>query len=115
MADSPSKKKVYIAGPYAKGDVGSNVAHAIEVGDIIAYHSMVPFIPHLTHFWEKQSPHPYSFWIDYDNQWLPICDALYRIKGESTGSDEEEALARGLGIPVFYSLTDLVWWSKKDG
>lgn len=107
------KKRVYIAAAYTKGDVEKNVAHAIEVGDIIAYHGMAPFIPHLNHFWHKQIPHDYDFWITQDNEWLPLCDALFRIRGESKGSDAEEALARDLGIPVFYSLTDLVWWSKR--
>lgn len=40
------KKRIYVAGPYTKGDVEANVARAIEAGDVVAYHGMTPFIPH---------------------------------------------------------------------
>ena len=114
MAEEPTRKKrVYVAGPYSKGSKEENAKHAIEVGDIISYHGMTPFIPHLSHFWDLQCPHPYQFWLDYDYEWLPLCDAVYRIQGRSSGSDAEVELAGKLGIPVFHSLTDLVWWSKR--
>lgn len=107
------KKKVYMAGPYTKGDVGINVRNAIQWGDQIATEGMVPFIPHLSHFWHLVEPRTYSFWVDYDNEWLPLCDALYRIDGESAGSDAEVELAKKLGIPVFYDFEELIDWSKK--
>ena len=101
-------KRIYVAGPYTKGDPVINTRTAILIGDKIAELGMVPFIPHLSHFWHLVAPHPYEFWVDYDNEWLPLCDALYRIAGESRGSDAEEELARKLGIPVFYDLESLV-------
>lgn len=114
MADSPSKKKkVYVAGPYTRGDVGLNVRHAIQWGDQIATEGMTPFIPHLSHFWHLIEPHHYAFWVDYDNEWLPLCDAVYRIEGESVGSDAEVELANKLGIPVFTDMDELIEWSKR--
>lgn len=108
-----AKKKVYVAGPYSKGDVEQNVKRAIEIGNGIAYLGMVPFIPHLTHYWDMRWPHSYQFWLNYDNEWLTVCDALYRFSGESSGADAEEGLARSLGIPIFYNMTDLEDWSKR--
>jgi len=93
--------KVYIAGPYSKGDVAQNVRRAIEVADILVTHGYTPYIPHLTHFWHMVCPRPYDFWLDYDNEWLKLCDAIYRIPGESSGADKEVKLATQLGIPVF--------------
>ena len=42
------KLKVYIAGPYTKGDVVANVREAMNVAEICFNAELVPFIPHLT-------------------------------------------------------------------
>ena len=100
--------KVYVAGPYTKGDVALNVREAILVGDVLATHGFAPFVPHLTHFWHIVAPRTYQFWVDLDLQFLPACDALLRIAGDSPGSDHEEAVARELEIPVFYDIESLI-------
>ena len=100
--------KIYVAGPYTKGDVVLNTRKAIEVGEKIAELGHVPFIPHLTLFWHMLYPHTdIDFWYTYDNEWLKSCDALFRIPGESTGADAEVKLARKLGLPVFYMLSEI--------
>lgn len=93
--------RVYVAGPYTKGDVAVNVRNAIMAANRLADCGFAPFVPHLLHFWHMVCPRPYEFWCDLDNQFLPFCDALFRLPGESSGSDKEEELARSLGIPVF--------------
>lgn len=100
--------KVYIAGPYTKGDVAMNVRAAIEAGDRVLKAGHVPFIPHLTHFWHMICPGPYGQWIKLDLEWLPCCGALLRLPGESSGADGEVAEAKRLGIPVFYSVEELL-------
>jgi hypothetical protein len=100
--------RVYVAGPYTKPCPQANTDIAIDVADEFASLGMVPFIPHLTHFWELRHSRPYDFWLDYDNQWLPFCDAMFRIPGESSGADKEEVLANSLGIPVFRDKGKLV-------
>lgn len=35
------------------------------------------------------------------------CDAVFRIEGESRGADEDVRLARELGKPVYWSLSDI--------
>jgi Domain of unknown function (DUF4406) len=98
------RQKVYVAGPYTKGDVEENVRNAIKAGNELADKGFAPFVPHLTHFWEALFPRPYDFWIDLDNQFLPDCDAVLRIPGDSSGADNEVRLAHSLGIPVFFSI-----------
>ena len=100
--------KVYVASPYTKGDVVQNIKAAIDAGEELSKAGFVPFIPHLTAFWHLQHPHSYDFWIDYDNQWLPCCDALLRLPGESEGADGEVELAHKLFMPVFYSIGSLL-------
>lgn len=95
------KPKIYVAGPYTKGDVILNVRHAVEVGDYIVSLGGVPYVPHITMLWHTISPHDIDFWYDYDLEWLKSCSALYRIEGESTGADREVDHARSLSIPVF--------------
>ena len=102
------KKKVYIAGPYSKGDVEYNVGTALAVAERLMVEGHVPFVPHLTHFWHLAHPHSYQFWLNYDNEWLPLCDVLLRLKGESSSADEEVRLAISLNIPVFYDIVSLL-------
>lgn len=83
--------KVYIAGPYTSGDVAVNVRRAIEAATVIAEAGHTPFVPHLSHFWHLVSPHSYEFWLEQDMAWLPVCEALVRLEGESNGADGEVA------------------------
>lgn len=98
---------MYVAGPYSKGDVAVNVREAVRVGNELWNAGFAPFVPHLTHFWHMLFPHPYEEWLDLDNQFIPVCDALFRMPGESSGADKEVALARFCNIPVFYTQEDL--------
>ena len=93
--------RVYIAGPYTKGDVVVNVRNAVLAADRIFDAGHLPYVPHLTHLWHTVSPHPWEDWMRLDMEWIRACDALVRMPGESTGADLEVEQARNLGIPVF--------------
>jgi hypothetical protein len=95
--------KVYIAGPYTKGDVVLNVRNAIMAAEAVLKAGHTPYIPHLSYFWHLVCPHPPEFWYSYDNEWLDYCDCVLRLPGESVGADAEVALAKKLCIPVYYS------------
>lgn len=101
-------KRIYIAGPYTKGDVAVNVRNAYEVANRLADLGFAPFVPHATHFWHMLFPRPYEFWLKLDNQFLPYCEALLRIPGTSAGADAEVLLAQDLSIPVFHEIEALV-------
>lgn len=101
------RARIYVAGPYTKGDVAANTSNAIRAGNQLADLGYAPFVPHLTHFWHIQHQRPYQFWCDLDNEFLPFCDGLVRLPGESSGSDAEVALANRLAIPVFHSIEEL--------
>ena len=95
------KAKIYIAGPYTKGDVAINVRTAFETANKLADLGFAPFVPHSTHFWHMMFPRPYEFWLDLDNEFLPCCQAVLRLPGESSGADKEVSLAQTKNIPVF--------------
>ena len=102
------KAKVYIAGPYTSGDVAVNVRNAFKVANELADNGFAPFVPHFTHFWHLIFPRPYDFWLDLDRQFLPCCDALFRLPGKSIGADGEVDLAKKLKIPVFTAMEELL-------
>lgn len=102
------KQKIYVAGPYSKGDKETNVRNAFTAANQLADLGFAPFVPHAYHYWNKLYPRPNDFWVDLHNQFLPGCDAILRIPGYSIGSDDEEKLAESLNIPVFYDIGALV-------
>jgi len=122
-SESPSyaKKhlKIYVAGTISpkQFETGNdaawvmykNVMRAIEAGIEVIKKGHVPFVPHLDYWLFLNAPHiiPLSFWYQYDYFWLPACDALLRLPGESTGADAEEAWAKEHGLRVYYSLDDI--------
>lgn len=101
-------KKVYVAGPYTKGDVAQNVRNAIQAGDRLAEAGYVPFIPHLTHFWHLIYPHDWNFWREQGLHWLEICDYVLCLPGKSLGASLEAYRAVDLDIPVYYSVEALL-------
>ena len=104
-------KRIYIAGPYSGPtiwDVQQNVNQAKIMASNIIDLGHAPFCPHLSHYIEVKFPKPYLTWLEIDNEFVKVCDALIRIPGASSGSDKEVALAESLGIPVFFELQDLI-------
>ena len=98
---------VYIAAPYSNGNPAQNVHNVLKIADALIERGHIPFIPHLSYYWHLVSPKPLSFWYDYDNVFLRMCDCVLRADGKSEGADKEVELARKLGIPVFYDVCDI--------
>ena len=103
---------VYIASPYTNGDKIRNVRTSLLVADELLEKGFVPFTPLLSHFWDFLSPKSYKTWLDLDKEWLLRCDCVLRLPGESTGADEEVALANKHNIPVFYSISELEMYEQ---
>lgn len=99
--------KIYIAGPYTKGDVAVNVKNALDAANRLADLGFAPFVPHLNHFWHMIHPREYEFWTKLDLEFLPVCNGLLRLPGESAGADEEVRIAREQGIQVFTAIDDV--------
>lgn len=106
-------KKIFIAGPYTKGDVAINVKRAMDVADKLINLGHAPYCPHLTHFLHMNKAQPYEKWLILDSEYLKICDILIRLDGESNGADKEVQLAEKLNIPVFYNMEDLSQYLSK--
>jgi nucleoside 2-deoxyribosyltransferase len=103
------KPVVYLAGPYTHPpDPIENTRKALLVADTLLLYNCTPLVPHLTAFWHLISPKSYEAWLEIDRNQLAVCDALYRMPGESSGADREVEYAHELGIPVFADGRELV-------
>ena len=67
--------KVYVAGPYSKGNSAKNVENAIMIANQLADLGFAPYTPHFTHYWHIKCPRPYEFWSKLHNEFLQYCDA----------------------------------------
>lgn len=93
--------RVYVAGPIS-GDVFEGVHRGFAAGRKMFLDGMAPFIPHSDAFWFLGDEHYWNAYLEYDLEYVSVCDAVYRLSGESKGSDLEVQIALELGIPVFY-------------
>ena len=102
------KTKVYIASPYNKGDVAVNVKRQLDCTDELMTLGFAPFTPLYSHFQHMAHPRPYQDWINIDLEWVTSCDCLLRLDGESSGADGEVKHALENGVPVYYSVEEMV-------
>lgn len=114
--------KVYIASPYTKGWMPTNIRLQIETADKLIDLGYIPYTPLLTHFQEIYSSKSEHVWLKIDFAFLKTCDAILRLKPvgkdgkeiPSAGADQEVELAKNEGIPVFYSIEDLNDYFKSN-
>ena len=97
-----NKPIVYIAGPYSSNPE-TNVKNAMRVAELVLTKGGIPYIPHLTHFWEMFSPKDFEFWLAYDLTIIASFDkvVLVRIPGESTGANIEELFFNQVGYRTY--------------
>jgi len=98
--------KIYVAGPYTSAPL-DNTLTAIDAADNLLRLGYVPFIPHLSHFWDERHPHEYDEWLGWCIEWVKCCDAILRLPGDSIGADIETELAAAIDIPVYESIEQL--------
>lgn len=101
-------KRIYIASPYSIGNRESNVNRSLKAANVLIGIGYAPFAPLLSHFQNQLYPRAYETWLGLDLEWLVMCDAVLRLSGPSLGADIEEARAKELGIPVYFTVADLV-------
>jgi len=97
--------RIYVAGPYTANPEACT-ARAIQAGSKLLENGMAPFVPHLSHYWEKEhsafKAHGYEDWMGIDLSWIRAADCVVRLPGKSAGADREVQLATELGIPVIH-------------
>jgi hypothetical protein len=114
VGDKKTKLRVYIAGPYTSPDPVANTQVIIKNASELVALGFIPYIPHLTMLWHLIESHSYEYWVDRGLEWLEVCDVLLRVPGYSVGADREVEWAKKHGIPVFYSVAELVNYVRKE-
>jgi hypothetical protein len=114
--------RVYIASPYTNGDREENVRFQMKVSNELLDLGFYPFTPLYMHFQHLIYPRTPESWLSLDFVWLRQCDCIIRFFTEynnvvlhSPGADMEENLAREIGIPIFYSVSEMVDYYKEKG
>lgn len=121
MSDAFERRRlrVYVAGPISS-NVFEGVARGFAAGRQMFLDGLAPFVPHWDAYWflPEGNWNPY---LEYDLEFVSVCDAVYRLAGESKGADLECRVAQELGIPVFYEDPQVVrahtpsgWGFQKD-
>ena len=92
--------RVYVAGPISS-DVFAGVHRGFAAGKKLFEDGLAPFIPHADAFWFLGEGN-WNAYLEYDLEYVSVCDAVFRLAGESKGADLECEVASQLGIPVYY-------------
>jgi hypothetical protein len=100
--------KCYIASPYTVGDSAENVRAQMEAAHKLMDYCISPYTPLLSHFLHIYQPRNYDEWMAIDMSFLPMCDCLLRLPGDSAGADVQVCRAQSLKIPVFESVDAVV-------
>ena len=113
-------KIVYIAGPYmgkthdsyAYHEIERNIAAAREAAAALIREGYGFFCPHLNsaHFEVITPEVEADFWRDKDMRFLEVADAMLLLEGweHSQGAKRERIAGLDSGIPVYYSVPELV-------
>jgi NTP pyrophosphatase (non-canonical NTP hydrolase) len=106
------KPMVYVAGPIATGgDIPGNTHRGIKLAEELRLKGFMTFCPHLSVVTEIVcGTSTWDSWLEYDEQILLRCDAMFRMEGASRGADREEKFCNEHGIPVFRRIPHLEAW-----
>ncbi len=134
-AENGGAKRIYIAGPITKGDLVDNINQASQTFERLTLAGLNPFCPHWSCFsgpatrevittddggqyaavvapaGAQPTSLTHADWLRVDLAYVAVCDAVFRLPGESKGADQETAFARENRIPVFEDETELMRWA----
>jgi len=120
--------KVYIAGAYSDDNV-IGVLKNIGRGEYWAAELFAFEFAPFTHWHDKsfiirnfEDKFTVKEFYDYSLEWLKVSDILFIVPNEpglknwqdSKGTLKEIEVAKNLGIPIFYDLSNLLNWRKEQ-
>ena len=99
------RARVYVAGPISS-NIFEGVWRGAAAGRMMFLDGLAPFVPHFDAFWwlpggDGPGSEIWKSYLEYDLEYVAVCDAVYRLAGQSTGADKECNVAMNLNIPVF--------------
>lgn len=115
MADAFERRRlrVYVAGPISS-NVYLGLQRGMDMGRQMFLDGLAPFVPHFDAFWFLPEGN-WNAYLEFDLEYVSVCDAIFRLSGESKGADLECEVANDLGIPVFTDYQELLDWATITG
>ena len=110
-------KRVYVAGAYSADNVLGvldNMRRGMRVGTEVLLARFSPFVPwfdyHFSLMLRDGETLTVEDYYNYSLAWLEVSDAMLVLpdSGNSKGTQAEKVKAQELGIPIYYSLDQLV-------
>lgn len=95
------------------GDKAYNFYKGVTTGHTLMKAGFAPFIPHMSFINESFHTVTWEEWLEYDETWIAVSDAIFRIKGKSPGAEREVKFARKRQIPIFTSLRSIKRWKRE--
>lgn len=96
--------RVYVAGPISSG-LFDGVNRGIAAGRKLFLAGLAPFVPHFDAFYFLPDGN-WNSYLELDLEYISVCDAVWRLQGESKGADLECKVADELGLPIYFEEFD---------
>jgi hypothetical protein len=115
--------KIYVSGPYTAEDghvVHDNVMRAVDVGLQLLQKGHFPYIPHLTHYVDQRARKKgiclqWNDYLEWDEAYIDVCDALLYLGGDSKGAKRELDYAEKIGKMIYLDIGNIPEISKEEG
>jgi len=114
-------KRVYVAGAYSADNVlavQANIRRGMQLAYEVLQAGLGPFAPWLDFTYGYFGDISLDRYYAYSIAWLEVADALLVVPEgaeQSRGTQAEIEHAKQLGIPIFWSLDDLLAWNADAG
>lgn len=106
---SKFRGEVYVAGP-VRVDPLAGLSVALDAAERLLAARICPIVPQLDQLWllARPKPDPYALLMPMDLWRVRRANALLRLPGPSLGADAEVVHASEHGVPVFFSVDDVI-------
>lgn len=98
---------VYVAAPYRICESGYSLRLAALISDDLWQNGFVTYVPQSL-ILDMIAPRPYEQWRQVDHEFLARCEAMICLPGECEEKTASIAYAIKNGIPIFYSLEEII-------
>lgn len=106
------RMRVYISGPISSGGYDKlygNLKNGITLWRELVRLKFAPYCPHMNDLgYIVTEPITWEEALEIDEEWVEASEVMLRMPGASRGADREEKYCIDHGIPIVYSVEELL-------
>lgn len=106
------RMRVYISGPISSGGYDAlygNLKNGIVLWRELVRLGFAPYCPHMNDLgYIVTEPVTWEDALEVDEEWVDASEVMLRMPGESRGAEREEQFCYDKGIPVVFSVEELL-------